>query len=361
VGDLLAAVRPARGVGIDFSARTIELARQRRRGLEFHVGDAAEWRISEEFDYILMADLINDLPDVQAVFEHLRKQAHPRARLVLNFLNNVWRPGLAVAEKLGLKAPSLPQNWLSREDVANLLHLAGWEVVKVEQRILWPLRTPLVSAFLNRWLAPLLPHFCLTIFMVARPRPMPAPLPHYRCSVVIPARNEEGNIEDAVRRAPEMGLGTELIIVEGHSSDHTWEEVQRVAAQYSHRNIKVLKQRSKGKGGAVREGFAAATGDLLFILDADLTVAPEDLPKFYESVRSGAADLANGVRLVYPMEHEAMRFSWRTKSSGLAARSGSIWPAVGPTRLPTASNTEARCSTWRLTSTASLRSRCLPN
>jgi SAM-dependent methyltransferase len=377
LGDLLAEVRPARGVGVDFSPRTVALARQRHPECEFQIGDAATWwpptpapagQFAAElllsgveeptancqgFDYILLADLINDLPDVQAVFEHVRDLSHARTRLVLNFLNTLWRPALAAAEWVGAKAPSLPQNWLSTADVKNLLLLAGWEVIREEHRIMWPVRTPLLAAFLNRWVAPLVPAFCLTIFLVARPRPAQAaeihragaserrtprtpdpcrqfpgpsvsvssaapalqhsstPLPrgeHFTCSVIVPARNEAGNIEDAVRRIPELGLGTELIFVEGHSTDDTWEEIQRAAMRHPERNIKLLKQRSTGKGGAVREGFAAATGDLLFILDADLTMPPEELPKFYEIACNGTAEFVNGVRLVYPMEHEAMRF-----------------------------------------------------
>ena len=308
LGDLLAAVRPARGVGVDFSPRAIELARPRYPQLEFHVADAADFSAPEQFDYILLADLVNDLPDVQAVLERLRALAHPRTRLVLNFFNNLWRPLLNAGEKIGIKGQTLLQNWLSADDVKNLLHLAGWEVIKLDTQILWPVRTPLLAGFLNRWLAPLLPHFCLTVFIVARPKPQLAAQPSYSCSVVIPARNEAGNIEAAVQRTPELGLGTEIIFVEGHSTDNTWEEIQRVAAKYPRRNIKMLKQHSKGKGGAVREGFAVARGDILFILDADLTMPPEELPKFYEIARSGTADFVNGVRLIYPMEKEAMQF-----------------------------------------------------
>ena len=190
----------------------------------------------------------------------------------------------------------------------NLLHLAGWEVVRQDTRILWPMRTPLLGTLLNRWLAPLVPDFCLTVFIVARPIPQLVAQPQYLCSVVIPARNEAGNIEAAVQRTPEMGLDTEIIFIEGHSTDDTWEQIQRVAKKYPQRNIKILKQQSKGKGGAVREAFAAATGDVLFILDADLTMPPEELPKFYEIARTGTADFVNGVRLVYPMEKQAMQF-----------------------------------------------------
>lgn len=308
MGDLLAAVQPARGVGVDFSPAMIELARKRHPELEFQVADAAEFSAPEPFDYILLSDLVNDLPDVQAVLEKLHGLAHPRTRLVVNFFNNLWRPILGVAEKMGGKSPTQPQNWLSTADMTNLLQLAGWEVVTTEARILWPVNTPLLAPFFNRWLAPLLRPFCLTVCLVARPRPQPAASQHYRCSVIIPARNEAGNIEAAVRRTPELGLGTEIIFIEGHSKDNTWEEIQLAAVKHPQRRIKTIKQQGKGKGSAVREAFAAASGDLLFILDADLTMPPEELAKFYEVARSGQADFVNGCRLVYPMENEAMQF-----------------------------------------------------
>jgi len=307
-GDLLAAVKPSRGVGVDFSVGLLQEAKQRHPELDFHVSEAASYKSDERFDYILLSDLVNDVPDVQRLFERAQRNSFQHTRIVLNFYNTLWRPVLAVAQKLGFKTPTLPQNWLSLEDMKNFLHLAGWEVIKTDTRILWPIRTPVVDTVLNRWLAPLVKHLCLSIFVVARPRPALSGDHDFTCSVVIPARNEAGNIEAAVQRTPEMGGGTELIFIEGHSKDNTWEEIQRVVAKYPHRNIKALKQQSKGKGGAVREAFAAASGDLLFILDADLTMPPEDLPKFYSVAASGLADFVNGVRLVYPMENEAMRF-----------------------------------------------------
>jgi hypothetical protein len=306
LGDLLAAVKPRRGLGVDFSPAMIEQARTRHPELEFQEADVVSWDSPEHFDYVLLSDLVNDLPDVQRVFERALRRGTPDTRLVLNFFNYLWRPVLGFAARLGVKSPTLVQNWLSLADIRNLLHLAGWEVVKTDARILWPLRTPLIAPLLNRWMAPLLKHLCLSVFVVARPRPKEAR--EYTCSVAIPARNEAGNIEAAVLRTPDMGAGTELIFVEGDSKDNTWEEMQRVAAKYPLRKITCLKQQSTGKGGAVREAFAQARGDLLFILDADLTVPPEDLPKFYQVAASGMADLVNGVRLVYPMEQQAMRF-----------------------------------------------------
>lgn len=309
LGDLLAAVKPSRGVGVDFSPKTIEIAKGRHPEIEFHVADALAFTADETFDYIILSDLVNDLPDVQAVLERLHRVARPQTRLVITFFNNVWRPVLAVAERFGAKAPAPQQNWLSLGDMRNLLHLAGWEPIKDDVRILWPVKTPVVDALANRWLAPLCAPVCLSVFLVARPRPTWDARREYSCSVIIPARNEAGNIAAAVARTPDMGRSTELIFIEGHSTDGTWEEIERVRVQNPDRRITVLKQQGRGKGGAVREAIQVATGELLFILDADLTMPPEQLPKFYEVARSGTADFVNGVRLVYPMEDEAMQFA----------------------------------------------------
>ncbi|MBA4148009.1 MAG: glycosyltransferase [Verrucomicrobia bacterium] len=308
LGDLLASLMPSYGMGVDFSPAMIELARERHPHLNFFPAAAAQFQKDEKFDYIVLSDVVNDLDDVQKVLEHVQRFAHPDTRLVINFYNTLWRPILSTAASMGAKTPAPLQNWLSFWDVKNLLHLSGWEPVKTDSKILWPLNTLLLSPLFNRWLAPLFLHFCLTIFIVARPRPKPAEK-HLTCSVIIPARNEAGNIDAAIERTPEMGAGTEIIFVEGHSRDDTWIAIQCAIKKYPQRNIKALQQSGTGKGNAVREGFAAASGDLLFILDADLTVPPEDLPKFYEAARSGTADFVNGVRLVYPMENEAMRFA----------------------------------------------------
>jgi SAM-dependent methyltransferase len=309
LGDLLAALAPVRGVGVDFSAGMIERAKRRHPELEFHLAEACECVLSEKFDYIILSDLINDVPDVQSLFMHLHTLTHRRTRIVINLFNNLWRPILAVAEWFDLKAPTPPQNWLSSDDVANLFRLAGFEIIKTECKILWPVRTPLVESFLNRFIAPLpfVRHLCLTICQVARPLGHHQEAQDYSCSVIIPARNEAENIAHAVQRVPDLGKGTELILIEGHSRDGTWEEIQRIAA-HADRTIKIIQQKSNGKGGAVREAFAEAKGDLLFVLDADLSVAPEDLRKFYDVARAGNADFINGARLVYPMDHEAMRF-----------------------------------------------------
>lgn len=306
-GELLGRLRARRRVGIDLSERQIEAARERAPECEFHVQAAESLELAERFDVIVISDTLNFSADVQLVLERLHGVSHPATRLIVNYPSALWRPAYAVAVALGLRAASPPSNWLTTADVLGLMELADWSALMVQPRILWPARALGIGSLVNRWLAPILTWFCLTVFCVARPNRgrQTGPL---AVSVVIPARNEAGNIEDAVLRTPEMGAGTEIIFVEGHSRDNTWEEIERVARKYPARRIKTLRQSGQGKGDAVRAGFAAAEGDLFIILDADLTVPPEEMPKFYEAVVSGRTEFANGSRLVYPMEKAAMRF-----------------------------------------------------
>ncbi|MBI5766595.1 MAG: glycosyltransferase [Verrucomicrobia bacterium] len=307
-GELLARLRAAKKAGLDLSETQLAAARARLPEAEFFTqpGELIELG-GRRFDVIIISDTLNLAADVQHLLERLHAVSHADTRLILNFQNSLWRPLLTLARWLGLKAEQPQNSWLASSDVLNLLRLAGWSVVCRQNRILVPFAALGLGTLVNRGLAPLLQWFCLTIFMVARPTRAPRERP-LTVSVVIPARNEAGNIPAAVARTPEMGAGTEIIFVEGHSRDDTWAAIQRAAADNPQRKIKILQQPGKGKGDAVRAGFAVATGDVLMILDADLTMPPEELPKFYALIASGRAEFANGVRLVYPMDEKAMQF-----------------------------------------------------
>lgn len=310
-GELLAAVGPSRGLGIDLSAVAARLAKEKYQGVEFVAGDidaGVAWQ--EKFDYVIISDLIGYLEDIEKSFLNLKAACTPRTRLIVTHYNNLWWPALKAAEFLGLKQKQPIVNWIGGEDIKGLLRLAGFEVVRRGRRLLFPKYLPLVSWFLNKVIAnlPLLNYLCLTEYLILRPEPED-PKKDFSVSVIIPARNEKGNIEDAVLRTPAMGAGTEIIFVEGNSTDDTMSEINRVVAKYGgERNIKALKQDGRGKGDAVRKGFEAASGEILMILDADLTVPPEDLPRFYEIMRRGRAEYVHGTRLVYPMERAAMQF-----------------------------------------------------
>ncbi len=307
-GDLLALLPNRDVTGVDLSPAQIDAARRRLPHGRFEVQAGENLSLDRTFDVVILSETINFAADVQRIIENLHAVAKPQTRLILNFYSSLWRPLLGLATALGFKPPSPQSNWLSHRDVWNLCELADWQVIKTQGRILLPVAVPVLEPLCNRWLAPLLPSFCLTVFLVARPRTKSVPHAATAVSVIIPARNEAGNIEAAVVRTPTIGAGTEIIFVEGHSRDDTWAEIRRVAAKYPERTIRAVRQSGKGKGNAVREAFAVATGGILMILDADLTVPPEELPKFYRALVSGHAEFANGVRLVYPMQGRAMRF-----------------------------------------------------
>ncbi len=305
MGDLLAALQPARGVGVDFSPEMLRRARLRHPTLDFIQADAhALPELQGPFDVIIFSDTINDLWDVQQAFEQVRPLCAPHTRLILNFYNTLWQIPLKIVQSLGLANPLLPQNWLTPQDVENLLHLADFEVVRRWQEILWPL--PLGGWF-NRFLARFWPfyHFALAHFVIARPNPVPVTDPP-TVTVVVPARNEAGNIRPLLERLPKMGKETEVIFVEGHSRDDTYQAIEREIAAHPQIPCRLFKQQGIGKADAVRLGFSQARGDILMILDADLTVSPEDLPRFYRALVSGRGEFINGVRLVYPMSEGAM-------------------------------------------------------
>jgi len=306
-GVLLAQLKASRKTGVDLSAKQIEAARARLPDAEFHVQTGEALALEGTYDVIIISDTLNFAADVQMLLAQLHAVSHSTTRLLINYHSGLWRPLFYLAQLSGLKSAQPQSSWLDTKDVHNLLRLADWSPLLTQPRILAPIPLLGLDRLVNRWLAPLLGRFCLTVFCVARPALLGASKAR-TVSVIIPARNEAGNIEAAVRRTPDMGAGTELIFVEGHSNDNTPEEIQRVARKHPERKIIILQQTGKGKGDAVRMGFAAAKGDILMILDADLTMPPEELPKFYAVLVSNHAEFANGVRLVYPMDDKAMQF-----------------------------------------------------
>jgi ubiquinone/menaquinone biosynthesis C-methylase UbiE len=319
-GDLLAATNPKLGVGIDFSEPVIALAKEKYPDLEFYCIDAENIDgnfiknspiLSSKFDFIILAGVLGYLTDIQAVMERLKIFCHPRTRVILVFHNFLWEPILRFAEKINQRRPQPPQNWLSMNDMINFLSITGYQPVKIGRRFLIPKKIPIIANFVNHYISqlPVINHLCLTNYVVARPAWYENNdiVNKYNVSVIIPARNEAGNIAAAVERLPKLGKKTEVIFIEGHSQDNTWDKIQELVNNYQGNFIlKAFQQTGKGKADAVRLGFAEATGDILIILDADLTVQPEDLPKFVEVISTNHGEFINGSRLVYPYSYQAM-------------------------------------------------------
>ncbi len=311
-GQLLEALKPSRGVGIDLSPKMIEVARAQHPGAEYIVDDiespGIEKLVDGKFDIILLHDTIGSLEDCQATLTNLRAFAHADTRIVIAYYNYLWEPILRFADRLGLRTPTPLTNWLKPPDIVNLLSLADYEVVRTDWRQLIPMRLFGIGRFINRFIGTLpgIRKLCVRNYIVARPRGLPSE-EKLSATVIVPCRNERGNIEPILQRLPEFSDDLEILFIEGHSQDGTYEEVERVIPLYPHRDVKLLRQDGKGKGDAVFKAFDAARGDVLIILDADLSVPPEDIPKFYNALRSGKGEFINGSRLVYPMQDQAMR------------------------------------------------------
>ena len=313
-GNTLEALEAADGsVGIDLSPALVEQARGAYPKLEFYTGDIEDpctlAKLSGPFDIILIVDTLGSLEDCQGLLEALHPFCDRKTRLVVAYYSHLWDPLLKLAERFRWRKSQPPQNVLSPADIRAIARLSGFDPIKSEARLLMPFWLFGLGRIINKFLSPLpiIRQFSLRHYVVARST--------YHlddgvksASIIIPARNERGNIEAAIQRIPRFCDDLEMIFVEGHSSDATLKEIHRVKSAYHERDIKVLVQPGKGKGDAVYAGFDVARGDVLIILDADLTMPPEQLPKFWNAIRSGKGEFINGSRLVYPMGDDAMRF-----------------------------------------------------
>ena len=318
-GQVLAALEPSYGVGIDVSAKAVSEARHRwsGRNLHFFEGDGADRRLLAQtggpFDVILLVNVVTHLTDVQRLLEGLHPLCHPRTRIFIYSYSRLWQPFLRLAELLGLKFRQPPEAWLPPEEIENMLSLADCEVVRRDRLLVCPLRIPLLAGYLNRFVGhlPGFDWFSLMFGIVARPSPFRSRETRAQSpstSVIIPCRNEAGHIRPLVEALPRLPANSEFLFVEGGSTDDTEAVLKQVIAERSDLPLRLLKQPGKGKGDAVRLGFAEARGEVLLILDSDMGVLPADVPKFVEALVRGKGEMINGSRLVYPLEGRAMRF-----------------------------------------------------
>jgi len=312
-GGLLAAARPSFAVGIDFSRAALREAKQRHAELTLVQADAHALPFEATFDVVILSDLINDLWDAQTVFERLSRIVHRRTRIILNAHSRLWQLPLMLAEKAGFKSKTLAQNWFTVPDLRNLFLLTDYDIIKHEAEILAPFPFPILSWLLNSFIVKFWPlsAFAVTNFLVARPLRAGQSIRSAKpsVSVVVAARNEAGNIASLLTRIPKLGSEMEIIFVEGHSKDRTQDAIKDEMKKRPEEKIQLFQQNGIGKADAVWQGFAAASNELLMILDADLSVPPEDLTRFYEAAAANKGEFINGSRLVYPMEDRAMQFA----------------------------------------------------
>ncbi len=309
-GFFLDALNPSTGVGIEITDEMADIARQRYPHLEFVTSDPEELTVGGPFDYVLFAD-VNDTVDALKALRRLHGLCEPHTRLILYSYNHLWQPANKLAEFLHFKVPLPEQNWLSETDLRGLLTMADFDWLRTYRIVIFPKWIPLISNFFNRFITrlPIINKLCMINVLVARPAPRPRDSGKLSVSVIVPCKNERGNIEAAVRRIPDMGRRTEIIFCDDKSTDGTPDEVRRMQRKYPGRDIKLVPGPGICKAENVWTGFDAAQGDILMILDADLAVMPEELPYFFDAIVEGKGEFINGSRMVYPMQKMAMKFA----------------------------------------------------
>jgi len=269
---------------------------------------------SGPFDTVFTIKLIEYVSDIPQSFSRIRASLDPNGRMVVFTFSRLWQPLVRLLTLMRLRTGHEIENWVPPSDLINFLELADFEMVTKSSHVLVPFEIPIISRVLNRWVAPL-PLFrslCFVTAITARPRVEPHLGEAASVSIVIAARNEAGHIPELLDRIPHIAPKQEVILVEGGSEDNTWEviegEIARRQGRDPHLSYRLLRQPGKGKADAIRHGFEHSSGDILVILDADISVPPEELGKFTDALVRGHCRFANGSRLVYSMEKDAMRF-----------------------------------------------------
>ena len=263
-----------------------------------------------DYTKVLMLSSTDEMDDIYKELVDIREQLNPSARMYVITVSRLW--GVFRKRIFDQSVVSTRINWIPPTEINNFFEQAGFEVVEQRNSVLIPFRIPLLSRFVNRWFSqiPVLRH--LAFFTITTVRPLLRTLNHApSVSIIVAARNEVGNIKNLIQRLPILSPNQELIFVEGGSQDQTWETIQEAIIENDGKlpfRIHAFKQSGKGKGDAVRLGFSKASGEILIILDADLSVPPEELPRFIENLKFDKCEFANGSRLVYPMEKQAMQF-----------------------------------------------------
>ena len=309
-GDLLDSVRPKEALGLEPDPFFATLCRTRHPEIEVLQQEVAEAAPQPRFRYVIACHLLEQEDDCLKAVQRLGLWLVPRGRLVFTFLNPLWAPLVRLCEAVGLRPKDRRYNYLTARDVTNLCLLAGYDVVEEGYKVFCPLPIPLLTPLVNLVLAriPIIRNCGLIGFVVARLRAAPdRPAP--AVSVIIPCHDEEENIEECLSRVPTIAPRMEILVVDDGSSDRTAEIVRALGVERP--TLRLVSYRPReGKAHAVREGFRAATHEIVIILDADMAVAPEELVAFYDAIASDRAEFINGTRMVYPQEVGAFTL-WR--------------------------------------------------
>jgi hypothetical protein len=309
---------PALGfTGVDCFRFQVDQVNSHLPQSDFQVKAGEQLTLEAGLDVVIISDALDEAMDVGQLHEPVQAVYSPETRPIFNYHSNLWDSLFTAAHRLGLRRKALQSDLWVTADAKSLPDLSAWDVAQLHHFLVAADRGRLGS-IIDHYPALIHPLFCLTVSIAARSRGRPAASPAraLSASVVGPARNEAGSIAGAVARTPTMSEDSNLIFERGYSRDDTWTRIQKVAANHPPLKIEALRPSDRGKGDAELAELAAAASDVLTALEADPTTPHEELPKVYEVIASGKAELADGVSLIYPTSQRAMQFLYlRAKNS----------------------------------------------
>jgi SAM-dependent methyltransferase len=310
--EIIEALQPSFGVSLDVSERAVREAREKstQSTIHYYRGLPEDFQFTGKFDYIIVLNYVDHSDDLMELVDSLRKFAHEDTCVVLSMLNPLWHRLVQAASRLRIRIPDFRRNLIAGRSLSTALEIKRFKVMEVCRRVLIPKKIPGISSWVNQFVArlPIFNSLCFMQYVIAKPANATVPGSSLSCSVIIPCYNEEGNIEECIRRVPKMGRFTEILVVNDGSKDGTLRVVEGLKTEFPNLTV-VTYEKNRGKGNAVLEGMRRSKGDVMMILDADMTVPPEELTDFFEAIDSKTADFVSGTRFLYPMEREAMRFA----------------------------------------------------
>lgn len=262
--------------------------------------------IEKKFDVIVVTDVLEIYSDIYLFLEKLNNLLEDNGKLILSSVNTRWGNLLKIAELLGLKSKTNNFSYIHLNKIEKISNGAGYDLIETITRQFIPFKFLYLGNIINKILELLLFYFKFGVKTYIVLRKISIREKSLSKTIIIPAKNEEGNLEELVSRIPKFE-NCEIIFSIGESSDRTLEVSKKIIDKNSDFNIKLIEQSKNGKANAVWEAIALSSGDVLAILDSDLSVDPETLKDFFKIIESNSADFVNGTRLVYEMEKGSMR------------------------------------------------------
>lgn len=261
-----------------------------------------------KYDCIVLSDMFEVNDDILGLLKLLKKNLNNDGTILLTSITPIWDGVLSILEMLNLKNKSKKRSYIHLNKLSAVLDTINFQITGKRTRQYFPFKLFYFGNIINNFLEIILYFFNFGIrsYFTIKEIEDTAEKDVLSKTIIVPAKNEEGNLNELINRIPYLGNNVEVIISCGISNDNTLGMAKSLKSDNF--IIKVIEQTSKGKANAVWEACEQSSNDLIAILDADLSVDPEELSSFFELIETKKCDFVNGTRLIYSMEKGSMRF-----------------------------------------------------